>query len=201
MPSSASLRKQIESAFEHRYPSVLTPAAKTIREVAPTGIAQIDDILNGGLPVGAISELTGPASSGKTSIAIAALSRRIQEGGVCAWVDANDAFDPESAAANGISLNRLLWVRCNPGHDLTRLSARLTCCSSQVDSHQSCSTLLMNPSSMDDAFRLRPGFDIGRPQIALDAASSYLAKCRTHNQVPLSFLSVSKLPSIPLTIK
>jgi hypothetical protein len=113
MPSSASLRKQIESAFEHRYPSVLTPSAKTVREVASTGISQIDDLLNGGIPVGAITELTGPASSGKTSIAIAALSRRIQEGGVCAWVDANDAFDPESAAANGISLNQLLWVRCS----------------------------------------------------------------------------------------
>jgi hypothetical protein len=113
MPSSASVRKQIESALEHRYPSVLTPSARTIREVASTGIAQVDELLNGGLPIGAISELTGPLSSGKTSIAIAALSRRIYEGGVCAWVDVNDAFDPESAAANGISLNQLLWVRCS----------------------------------------------------------------------------------------
>lgn len=113
MPSSAILRQQIESAFQHRYPSVLTPSARTIREVVPTGIAEIDKLLNGGLPVGAISELTGPAASGKTSIAIAALSQRTRNGGVCAWVDANDAFDPESAAANGVSLNHLLWVRCS----------------------------------------------------------------------------------------
>jgi hypothetical protein len=31
---------------------------------------------------------------------------------VCAWVDTHDAFDPESAAANGVCLNQLLWVRC-----------------------------------------------------------------------------------------
>lgn len=113
MPSSSSLRQQIESAFQHRYPSALTPSARTIREVVPTGIAQIDQLLNGGLPIGAISELTGPASSGKTSIALSALSLRTQNGGVCAWVDVNDSLDPESAAANGISLQHLLWVRCS----------------------------------------------------------------------------------------
>ncbi|MGA8740162.1 MAG: ATPase domain-containing protein [Terracidiphilus sp.] len=112
MPSSAALRQQIESDFEHRYPSVLTPAARTIREVAATGIAEIDELLDGGLPIGAISEITGPASSGRTSIALAFLAQRTQDGNVCAWIDANDALDPESAAANGISLNHLLWVRC-----------------------------------------------------------------------------------------
>lgn len=113
MPSSAALRKQIESAFQHRYPSVLTPRAKTIREVVPTGITQIDSLLEGGIPFGAITELTGPASSGKTTIAHSALASRTREGCVCAWIDAKDSFDPESAAANGISLNRLLWVRCS----------------------------------------------------------------------------------------
>ena len=112
MPSSAALRQQIESAFQHRYPSVLTPSARTIREVAPTGIAQIDELLNGGVPIGAITELTGPASSGRTSIAISTLAQRTRDGSVCAWIDAKDSFDPESAAANGVSLNHLLWVRC-----------------------------------------------------------------------------------------
>jgi len=112
MHSSNALRKQIESDFEHRYPSVLTPAARTIREVAATGIAQIDELLLGGLPVGAISEITGAASSGRTSIVLAYLARRTQEGSVCAWVDVNDSLDPESAAGNGINLKQLLWVRC-----------------------------------------------------------------------------------------
>jgi len=95
MPSSTALRQQIETAFQHRYPSVLTPSPKTIREVIPTGITQIDELLNGGIPVGAITELTGPASSGRTSIAISALAQRTREGSVCAWIDAKDSFDPE----------------------------------------------------------------------------------------------------------
>jgi recombination protein RecA len=112
MPSSAALRKQIESDFQHRYPSVLTPSSRTIREVVPTGITEIDQLLNGGLPVGAISEIIGATSSGRTSIAMAFLSQRTQEC-ACAWIDAKDSFDPESAAANGIYLNHLLWVRCS----------------------------------------------------------------------------------------
>lgn len=112
MPTSTAIRQQIESDFQHRYPSVLTPAARTIRETASTGIGEIDVLLNGGLPVGAISEITGPASSGRTNIALSFLARRTGDGNVCAWIDASDALDPESAAANGISLKHLLWVRC-----------------------------------------------------------------------------------------
>ena len=112
MPSSAVLRQQIERNFQHRYPSVLTPAARQIQDVADTGIAQIDQLLEGGLPVGAISEITGSVSSGRTTIALAFLARRSQEGRSCAWIDANDNMDPESAAANGVCLKHLLWVRC-----------------------------------------------------------------------------------------
>jgi hypothetical protein len=112
MPSSIAIRQQIERDFQTRYPSVLTPAARTIREVASIGIPQIDKLLDGGLPVGAISEITGLTSSGRTTISMAFLARRTQDGNVCAWIDTNDSFDPESAAANGISLKHLLWVRC-----------------------------------------------------------------------------------------
>ena len=112
MPSSAALRKQIETEFQHRYPSVLTPTTRTIREVASTGIAEIDELLNGGLPVGAISEITGPISSGRTSISLTFLAQLTRSGSVCAWIDASDTLDPESAAANGICLEKLLWVRC-----------------------------------------------------------------------------------------
>jgi recombination protein RecA len=112
MPSSAALRQQIESDFQHRYPSVLTPTARGIQDVACTGIAQIDDLLVGGLPIGAISEITGSVSSGRTTIALAFLARRTQNGSSCAWIDANDNMDPESASANGVNLKHLLWVRC-----------------------------------------------------------------------------------------
>jgi hypothetical protein len=52
------------------------------------------------------------------------LAHRTCEGHVCAWVDTNDALDPESAAANGVSLKQLLWVRCrNAALDIRSESA------------------------------------------------------------------------------
>jgi hypothetical protein len=113
MPSAAALRIEIEHALEHRFPAALTPVPRTVRETAATGISKADALLDGGLPVGAISEVTGPKSSGRTSLAFSFLARQTQEGRVCACVDAGDAFDPESAAASGVSLRQLLWVRCN----------------------------------------------------------------------------------------
>jgi len=112
MPSASALRLEIEHALENRFPAALTPVPRDLGETAPTGISQVDRLLDGGLPVGAISEVTGPDSSGRTSLALAFLAGRTQEGRVCAWVDADDAFDAESAAASGVCLRQLLWVRC-----------------------------------------------------------------------------------------
>ena len=112
MPTAAALRLEIEHALERRFPAALTPAPRTIYEVAATGIAAVDELLHGGLPVGAISELTGAASSGRTSLALRFVAQRTAEMRACAWVDVQDAFDPESAAANGVRLRQLLWMRC-----------------------------------------------------------------------------------------
>ena len=112
MPTAAALRLEIEHALEHRFPAALTPAPRTIHEVAATGIAAVDELLDGGLPVGAISELTGAVSSGRTSLTLQFVAGRTAEGRACAWVDVPDAFDPESAAANGVRLKQLLWMRC-----------------------------------------------------------------------------------------
>jgi hypothetical protein len=110
--SASALRFQIEHALERSFPAALTPAQRTLRETASIGIAQVEALLNGGLPVGAISEVNGPESSGRTSLVLSFLAQRTAVGQVCAWVDAEDAFDPESAAANGVNLQQLLWVRC-----------------------------------------------------------------------------------------
>lgn len=114
MPSAAHLRLQIEAALSNRIPSALTPPPRVLRPTAPTGIASLDDALHGGLPIGAITELTGPECSGRTSLALSFLARLTQDNRVCAWVDVSDTLHPESAAAGGIDLNRLLWIRCGP---------------------------------------------------------------------------------------
>src|SRR5580700_3890235 len=112
MASAAAIRLQIETALAHRIPSALTPRARIVRPVAPTGVTVLDELLQGGLPLGAISEMTGPESSGRSAVALAFVSGLTRAGSVCAWVDVSDAFDPESAAAANVDLSRLLWVRC-----------------------------------------------------------------------------------------
>ena len=80
-------------------------------EVCPTGLADVDAEFRG-LPQGCLTEIYGPASSGRTSLMLAALAQSTGRENVCALVDTNDAFDPASAAAAGVKLERLLWVRC-----------------------------------------------------------------------------------------
>jgi hypothetical protein len=125
MPSASTLRIQIEHSLERRFPAALSPGPRTIVETTATGIPAVDRLLDGGLPVGAISEITGPVSSGRTCLALAFLASRTQEGRVCAWVDAHDAFDSESAAANGVALRQLLWVRCRNAGPAAKPWARL----------------------------------------------------------------------------
>jgi recombination protein RecA len=66
----------------------------------------------GGLPVGAVSELVGPECSGRTSVAFSFIAKATQKAKVCAWIDVSNTLDPSSAAAAGVDLSRLLWVRC-----------------------------------------------------------------------------------------
>lgn len=79
--------------------------------VAPTGCADLDAALGGGLRRGHVSEITGAASSGRTTIVIGALAAATARGEAAAVVDACDTFDPPSAAAHGVDLPRVLWVR------------------------------------------------------------------------------------------
>ncbi len=80
-------------------------------ETVATGIAELD-ALTGGVPRGALTEIFGRPSSGRTSLLLSLMAACTRRGEVCAWVDASDAFDPHSAAAAGVELERLLWVRC-----------------------------------------------------------------------------------------
>jgi recombination protein RecA len=112
MPSAATIRHQIEASLSQRIPSALTPSPRTIRPVTATGISSIDAILEGGLPVGAITEIVGTECSGRTAFALSFVARLTQRAKVCAWVDVSDTLHPESAAASGVDLRGLLWIRC-----------------------------------------------------------------------------------------
>src|SRR5690242_4600249 len=87
-------------------------------EMVSSGIREIDT-LTGGLPRGCFSEICGPASSGRTSVLLAALAAATRREEVCALVDTTDALDAVSATAAGVILEKLLWVRCGKGRALT----------------------------------------------------------------------------------
>jgi len=110
---SAALRAQLESALGGRWPSPFTFRERPRTETVSSGIAPIDLLTGaGGLPRGALTEIFGPDSSGRTSLLLSLLAQMTAREEACALVDSTDAFDPLSAEAAGVDLRRLLWVRC-----------------------------------------------------------------------------------------
>jgi recA bacterial DNA recombination protein len=87
-------------------------AALPPERLASTGDSGLDAALGGGLRRGHLSEITGAPSSGRSTVAVRALAAAADRGEAVALVDACDTFDPASAAAaHGLTLSRLLWVR------------------------------------------------------------------------------------------
>lgn len=89
------------------------PEARS-RETLPTGLASLDALIEG-FPRGAISEIIGPESSGRTTVIHSLLAASTSKYEICAYVDTDDSFDPVSAAETGVALSQLLWIRC--GHN------------------------------------------------------------------------------------
>lgn len=84
-------------------------AQKVDIDVIPTGSIGLDDALGiGGLPRGRIIEIYGPESSGKTTLSLHAVAEAQKKGGICAFIDAEHALDPEYAKKLGVKLEELL---------------------------------------------------------------------------------------------
>jgi len=109
---TAFSKAEIESEIASRFGSAFKLQEKRPAEVISCGIPQIDSFIFGGFPRGAITEVFGPASSGRTSFMLSALAQATQHEEVCALVDTNNVFDPESATQAEINCERLLWIRC-----------------------------------------------------------------------------------------
>ena len=85
-------------------------------ESIPTGALALDLALGiGGLPRGRITEIYGPESSGKTTLALHVVAEAQRNGGVCAYVDAEHAMDPVYAAAIGVDVDELLISQPDTG--------------------------------------------------------------------------------------
>ena len=82
-------------------------------------LPDLDAVLGGGIPCGAITEIFGGASSGRTTLAQVLISAVTHAGEFAAWIDLPNAFDPNCARAAGVDLERMLWV--SPADHLTAL--------------------------------------------------------------------------------
>ena len=114
--------QQLESLLRARHldRTLARPWLDLPPPVAPTGQASLDEALGGGWRRGEISEIVGGRSSGRTSLMTAALAAATARGEVVGLVDACDRFDPAGAAARGLDLSRVLWIR---GANVTVASA------------------------------------------------------------------------------
>jgi hypothetical protein len=109
---TAVAKKEIESVLATRFGAIFERREQQPAEILPTGVPEIDALLNG-FPRGAITEIHGAASSGRTSLLLSALALAAAQEETCALIDCNDTFDPASATRARVDFDRLLWVRCN----------------------------------------------------------------------------------------
>ena len=128
---TGALGRFFQSTIKNQQSTILaavTSASHLAVRPAPamlsSGIAAIN-ALTGGWPRGCLTEICGPASSGRTTLLLAALAAATRRGEFCVLVDASDALDPRSAADAGVDLDRLLWVRC--GEDVPQKSHKPGC--------------------------------------------------------------------------
>lgn len=102
-------------------------------DAIPTGSIGLDDALGiGGLPRGRIVEIYGPESSGKTTLSLHAIAEAQKENGVCAFIDAEHAMDPEYAKKLGVKMEELLISQPDNGEQALEIVESLVR-SGQVD--------------------------------------------------------------------
>lgn len=95
-------------------------------DAIPTGSLGIDIALGvGGVPRGRIIEIYGPESSGKTTLALHIIAEAQKKGGVCAFVDAEHAMDPEYAKKIGVKINDLLISQPDTGEQALEITESL----------------------------------------------------------------------------
>ncbi|OGJ01583.1 recombinase RecA [Candidatus Nomurabacteria bacterium RIFCSPLOWO2_12_FULL_44_11] len=101
--------KSIQTKFGEGSIMKFGDAPKVDINVIPTGSIGLDMALGvGGIPRGRIIEIFGPESSGKTTLSLHIVAEAQKKGGICAYVDAEHAMDPEYTKKLGVNINDLL---------------------------------------------------------------------------------------------
>jgi recombination protein RecA len=109
---------QVEKQFGRGSIMRMGDSDRQVVEAISTGSLSIDMALGiGGLPRGRITEIYGPESSGKTTVALHVVAEAQKLGGICLYVDAEHAMDPEYARALGVDVDRLYISQPNNGEE------------------------------------------------------------------------------------
>lgn len=104
----------------------LGEAANQKVQVMSSGSLALDIALGaGGYPKGRIVEIYGPESSGKTTVALHAVASVQKDGGIAAYIDAENALDPEYAKALGVNIDELLLSQPDYGEQGLQIAERL----------------------------------------------------------------------------
>ncbi len=118
--------KSIQTKFGEGAIMKLGESPKVNVSVIPTGSIGLDIALGiGGIPRGRIIEIFGPESSGKTTLALHVVAEAQKLGGICAYIDAEHAMDPDYAGNIGVNINQLLISQPDTGEQALDIAESL----------------------------------------------------------------------------
>jgi len=118
--------KDIQTKFGNDSIMKLGDKPKVDVDAIPTGSLGLDSALGvGGLPRGRIVEIYGPESSGKTTLTLHVIAEAQKKGGICAFIDAEHAMDPEYAARIGVKTQELLISQPDTGEQALEITESL----------------------------------------------------------------------------
>ncbi len=168
----------------------------------PLHLQNLRPILSTGLIRGAITELFGPRSSGKTSICLQILAQVTAKNEVCAVVDLYDSFHPASAYAAGVQLDRIVWVRCcgNAEHAMRATDLLLHAGGFGVVALDLCeaSPRILNRIPLSYWYRFRRALE-HTSTILLVCTDSQQAKSCSHNSLQVRNQAISWAGKVPFS--
>jgi len=117
---------KIDKDFGKGSVMMMSDKGVTEQEYISTGSIGLDVALGiGGLPKGRVVEIYGPESSGKTTLAIHVIAEAQKKGGMCAFIDAEHAFDSAYAQKLGVDIDNLLISQPDYGEQALEIADRL----------------------------------------------------------------------------
>jgi len=118
--------KSIQTKFGEGAIMKMGDSPKVNIDVIPTGSIGLDMALGvGGVPRGRMIEIFGPESSGKTTLALHIVAESQKKGGVCAYIDAEHAMDPDYARKLGVEIKELLISQPDNGEQALEITETL----------------------------------------------------------------------------